>query len=78
MVVCDNVEEMEAISLMGVLRISLVRLNSLFWEDSQDGKSEKKCVKLEICLFQCDAYKSLLLCSWMRRGNTSGMITQLD
>lgn len=30
MVVCDNVEEMEVISFMGVLRISFVRFNLFF------------------------------------------------
>lgn len=43
MVVCNKLEEIEVIAIMGVLRISLVRQNSLFfWEACQDGKSEKK------------------------------------
>lgn len=41
-VVCNKLEEIEVIAIMGVLRISLVRQNSLFWEVCQDGKSEKK------------------------------------
>lgn len=77
MVVCNKLEEIEVIAIMGVLRISLVRQNSLFREVCQDGKSEKKNIRLEICLFQYDAYK-LLAILLNERGNMSGMITQLD
>lgn len=76
MVVCNKLEEIEVITIMGVLRISLVRQNSLFWEACQDGKSEKN-IRLEICLFQYDAYKPLAILL-NERGNMSGMITQLD
>lgn len=42
MVVCNKLEEIEVITIMGVLRISLVRQNSLFLRGLPRWKIRKK------------------------------------